>query len=180
MVGYLGVAVVAFSLLFHLVPRAYGGFTATPAWVRALLVVGAIAAALAGSVVKLFTVGRLAQSVDRRLNFLSFFRRYYAPLVAHLYPPLILITAGVCAWLAATGRPSAIVGTLGLFGGLMLNFLGANLRQAEYLAFGYWMLLAGAASLFVPGLPAALWVAIVFGAGSLAFMAATMLLGRRR
>ncbi len=92
MVGYLGVAVVAFSLLFHFVPRAYGGFAATPAWARALLVVGAIAATLAGSVVKLLTVGRLAQSVDRRLTFLSFFRRYYAPLVAHLYPPLILIT----------------------------------------------------------------------------------------
>lgn len=180
LVGYLGIAVVAFCLLFHFVPRAYGGFAATPAWVRTLLVVGAIAAALAGSVVKLLTVGRLAQSVDRRLTFLSFFRRYYAPMIAHLYPPLILITVGVCAWLVATGRPSAIVGTLGLFGGLMLNLMGANLRQAEYLAFGYWMLSAGAASFFVPALPAVLWVAIVFGAGSLVFSAATMLPGRRR
>lgn len=155
---YLGSAIVALCLLFA----------------------GAVVVALSASAFKLLTVGRVARAVDRRLTALSFFRQYYAPVIVHLYPPLILIAAGVTAWLAATDRGFFTVGTVGLFSGVMLNLLGVNLHQDEYLVFGYWMLLTGAASLFVPGLPAALWAAIVFGGGCFAFAAAVTVLGRRR
>ncbi len=135
---------------------------------------------IAGGIVKTLTIRRAARSVDRRLTVLAFFTRYYGPMVTHLYPPLILILIGVCAWLLATGRGFSIVGTIGLFSGILLNLLAAAFRQNEYLAFGYWLLLTGAASFFVPGLSAALWFAIVFGVGCLVFSAAATVMARRR
>ncbi len=177
---YIGGATIVLGLLFHFVPAAYGGFASTPAWVQVVLFVGAIAVALSAALVKLVTVGRAARAVDPRLGVLSFFRQHYAPVIVHLYPPLILITAGVCAWLASTGRGAAVVGTLGLFSGLMLNLLGVNMRQHEYLVFGYWTMLGGAASLFVHSLSPALWVAIVFGGGCLVCAGAATAADRRR
>jgi hypothetical protein len=86
----------------------------------------------------------------------------------------------VCAWLLATGRGFYIVGTIGLFSGILMNLLAAAFRQSEYLAFGYWLLLAATASFFVPGLSAALWFAIVFGVGCLVFSTAAAAMARRR
>lgn len=177
---YAGFATLALCLVFHFVPLAYGGFAATPEWLRAVLVGIAIAAVFCGGIVKMLSIGRAARSVDRRLTVLAFFRRYYGPMVTHLYPPLILILIGVCAWLFATGRGFYVVGTIGLFSGILMNLLAAAFRQNEYLAFGYWLLLAGAASFFVPGLSAALWFAIVFGVGCLVFSSAATVMARRR
>jgi hypothetical protein len=177
---YAGSASIVLCLAFHFVPLAYGGFAAAPAWLRAVLVVATVAAVLGGGVAKMLTMGRAARLVDRRLTVISFFRRYYGPMIVHLYPPLILMLLGVCAWLLATGRGFYIVGTIGLFSGILMNLLGAALRQHEYLVFGYWLLLAGAASFFVPGLSAALWFAVVFGLGCLVFSAAAAVMARRR
>jgi hypothetical protein len=177
---YAGFATLALCLAFHLVPLAYGGFAAAPAWLRTVLVVATVAAVLGGGVAKMLTVGRAARAVDRRLTVLAFFRRYYGPMVVHLYPPLVLTLLGVCAWLLATGRGFYVVGTIGLFSGVLMNLLGAAFRQGEYLVFGYWLLLAGAASFFVPGLTAALWFAVIFGLGCLVFSAAATVMARRR
>jgi hypothetical protein len=177
---YSGIASIALCLAFHLVARAYGGFAPAPSWMRAVLVIATAAAVIGGGVAKMLTVDRAARSADRRLSVASFFRRYYGPMIVHLYPPLILMLLGVCAWLFATGRGFYVVGTLGLFSGILMNLLAAAFRQNEYLVFGYWALLAGAASFFVPGLSAALWFAIVFGLGCLAFSTAATLLARRR
>ncbi len=177
---YAGFATLALCLAFHFVPLAFGGFAATPEWLRATLVSAAVAAVIVGGIVKTLTIRRAARSVDRRLTVLAFFTRYYGPMVAHLYPPLILILIGVCAWLLVTDRGFYVVGTIGLFSGILLNLLAAAFRQNEYLAFGYWLLVAGAASFFVPGLSPALWFAIVFGAGCLVFSAASALAARRR
>jgi hypothetical protein len=177
---YAGSASIALCLAFHAVIHAYGGFGPAPAWLRAVLVIATVAAVLGGGVAKMLTVGKAARSVDRRLTVLAFFRRYYGPMVIHLYPPLVLTLLGVCAWLLATGRGFYVVGTIGLFSGILLNLLGAAFRQTEYLVFGYWLLLAAAASFFVPGLTAALWFAVVFGLGCLVFCAAATMMARRR
>jgi len=177
---YAGGASIVLCLAFHFVIQAHGGFAPAPAWLRAVLVIATVAALLGGGVAKMLTVGRAARAVDRRLTVLAFFRRYYGPMVVHLYPPLVLTLLGVCAWLLATGRGFYVVGTIGLFSGTLLNLLGAAFRQTEYLVFGYWLLLSGAASFFVPGLTAVLWFAVLFGLGCLVFSAAATVMARRR
>lgn len=177
---YAGFATIALCLAFHFAPLPWGGFAQSPAWLRSLLVVASAGAVLGGGLAKMLTVGRAARAVDRRLTVLSFFRRYYGPLVIHLYPPMILILLATCAWLLATGRGFSVIGVLGLFSGILLNMLGSVFRQAEYLVFGYWTLLAGAASFFVPGLSPALWVAVIFGMGCLLFSAVATGMARRR
>lgn len=180
LIAYSGAACLALCLAFHFVPRLYGGFAASPMWVRALLVGAAIAAVIGGGAAKLLSLRKAARSVDARLTVLAFMRRYYGPMVVHLYPPLILMLLGVAAWLLATGRGFYVVGTIGLFSGIMLNLLGAAFRQHEYLVFGYWLLATGGASFFVPGLSAALWFGIVFGLGCLVFVAAATVTAQRR
>lgn len=109
LLAYAGAACIALCLAFHFVPRPYGGFAASPAWVRAMLVGATIAAVIGGGAAKLLSLRKAARSVDERLTVLTFFRRYYGPMVAHLYPPLILTLLGVAAWLLATGGASFFV-----------------------------------------------------------------------
>lgn len=177
---YAGIGATAISLGWHVAIRFHGSFAASPAWLRAVLVVVTALAVAGGGLVKALSVSRAARSVDRRLGFFSFFRRYYGPMVVHLYLPLALILLGASAWLLATGRGVHVVGAIGLFSGILMNLLAATFRQDEYLVFGYWLLVTAAASFLVPGLSPALWFAVIFGLGCLAFAAAGALMARRR
>jgi hypothetical protein len=180
LVLYAGIATLALCLAFHFAPLPWGGFAASPAWLRWLLVAAAVIGLVGGGLVKTLSVSRAARAVDRRLGFFSFFRRYYGFMVVHLYLPLGLILLGVCGWLLATGRASFVAGAMGLFSGILMNLLAVTFRQNEYLVFGYWLLATSAASFFVPGLAPALWFAVIFGLGCLVFWAAAVLVSRRR
>ncbi len=172
---YAGAATIALCLAFQLAPLPWGSFAASPAWLRSLLVAATAAAVIGGGVVKTLSVSHATHAVDRKLGFFSFFRRYYGSIVVHLYLPLALILVGACAWLLATGRGFFVVGAIGLFAGILMNILGSPFRQRQYLLFGYWLLLTSAASFFVPGLPPALWFAVIFGFGCLGLWTAATL-----
>ena len=58
---YAGIATLALCLAFHFIPLSYGGFAATPEWLRAVLIGATVTAVLGGGVVKMLSVGRAAR-----------------------------------------------------------------------------------------------------------------------
>lgn len=176
---YFATAVVLVSLLFQYCIDLYGSYAALPPVVRLLLYVVIVVMGLSIAVLKWVSIGRSAKSVDSKLSMWAILRDHMRSFIVHIYLPFFLLTLGCAYFVAATGHGAAIVGILAIFMALVMNYVGITVGLADYLAFGYWLLVTGVLSLLLPAVAAGIWIAICFGGGAYFLLIAAAVRKRR-
>lgn len=179
LVLYIGTATVLVSLLFQYCIGLYGSYGTTPHTVRLFLLVVVAVVAATGVLLKFTTLNRTAKRVDARFTVWSVLGKYLLPFIFHVYLPLLALMAGAIVFCATSGRSADIVGVVAVGIGFFMNSTAVNVRIYQYQFLGYWLLASGVLSFFVPGVSAAVWLAISFGGGCYALVVGTALVGRR-
>jgi len=174
-----GVAVVVFSVIMHFLVRAYGGYAAIPAVARAVFWIVAVAVGLSIYVYRVRGVLRTVKSIDRRLNLWALLGDHDIGEFMHIYVPLAVISAAASVFLFRAGESFYIIAVWAGCLGLTLNLAAFAAHIAEFYVGGYWTLVTGGLSIFVPGISASLWIAICFGGGSIAYVVFSALIRRR-
>lgn len=172
---YFATAVVLLSLLFQYCVGLFGSYAALPPVVKLLLFAVIAVLGLSIGVLKWVSIDRSAKSVDTKLSMGTILRDHLRPFLVHIYFPFFLLTLGGACFAAASGHAGAIVGIVAIFMALVMNYVGLSVGLADYLVFGYWLLITGVLSLLVPGVAVGIWVAICFGGGSYALVIAAAL-----
>ncbi|HUZ18830.1 MAG TPA: hypothetical protein VMV68_10620 [Spirochaetia bacterium] len=169
---YIGTSIVLVSLLFQYCIGQFGSFQAVPQVAKLLLYV--VIAVVAASTVffKFMVLNRGAKQIDRRLTVWKVYRENLVPIILHIYLPLLVVTLAVAVYCAHSGHGADIVGVVAIGVGFFLNVGAVVAGVPEYEILGYWLLVSGTLSLFVPGISGGVWSAICYGGGSYAIVIA--------
>ncbi len=166
-----GLAVIVFSVLMHFLMRGYGGYAAIPAALRTVFWIVAAAVSAGIYLYRVRGVLRTVKAIDRGLNLWSLLGDHDIGEFLLIYGPLCLVAAALTVFLSRTGQSAFIIAVWAGWLGLTLNLVAFAVHLPEFYAGGYWVLVAGALSVFVRGVSAPLWTALCFGGGSIVYAA---------
>jgi hypothetical protein len=165
----LGVVLLAVCLAAHFLVKESGSFAAlSPAWKSLLIGVLALLA-LVGSVAKWIAISRKAAQVKDGANLLTVIKATYGGTWFNVTIPFALAMAGVAAYAAYAGHPWLLVSIIAIFIGLLCTTVAALLSRREYVYTGWYMVIAGLASLFLIETAPFLWLAVVWAGTFLVF-----------
>jgi hypothetical protein len=168
----LGILLLADCLLTHFLVRANGSFAAIPQeWKIGSLAVF-ISILAVGSVWKWLVINRRAAQLKDGATIFTVLKAVYGSDWFNFSAPLILCLVVTSAFFVRSGRPWLIASIAAVFFGPFCNILGKLLERREYLYMGWFMTLAGLASLFFIESMPFIWLAIVWAGSFIIFGAA--------
>lgn len=121
----------------------------------------------AGGVLKIRAFKRRAAELDAELW--SVYRAFFDPESLHLVLASLLCLAGVSVFALVSGHPWYIVPAFSCWYGIYFLALSGSIRRLEYLAAGWYGLVAGTLSLFSLETAPFLWLGLTFGGVLLLF-----------
>ena len=158
----LGVLLLADCLLAHFLIRGNGSFGAIPlAWKIATLALFALITVI-GSVAKWIVIDRRAAQIKHGANFFSVIEAMYGGRWFNLSAPFILCMAATSLFFVRIGHPWLIASVVSIFMGPFCNIVASLFDRNEYLYTGWYMTIAGLASLFFIEASPFIWLAIVW------------------
>jgi hypothetical protein len=165
----LGLFVAAFCAGTQILIAQRGSFSAVPAeWkIVAWIILGLFF--VVGGPIKWIFFSRKAQSVEDGANFFSIIRAVYGGSSVHLYLPGVICVLLVPVFAILAGHPWYIVPGVAIFMTLPCNSLGFMVQRPEYLALGWYGLIAGLSSLFFMEATPFVWSGIIWGGAFLVF-----------
>jgi hypothetical protein len=165
----LGFFVVAFCAGTQILIAQRGSFSAVPAeWKLAAWIILGLFFVVIGPVKWIF-FSRKAQSVEEGANFFTVIRAVYEGSWLHLYLPGVICMLLVPVFAIFAGHPWYIVPGVAIFIALPCNSLGFMVQRSEYLALGWYSLIAGLSSLFFMEAMPFVWSGIIYGGALLVF-----------
>jgi hypothetical protein len=177
----LGLFIIAFCAGTQILIAQRGSFSAIPAeWkLAAWIILGLFL--VVGGPVKWILLSRKARSVEEGANFFSVIRAVYGGSWLHLYLPAVICMLLVPVFAILAGHPWYIVPGVAIFVALPCNSLGLMVQRPEYLALGWYLLIAGLSSLFFMEAVPFVWAGIIYGGALLVFgIVGLVAQGRRR
>ncbi len=174
----LGILLLADCLLMHFLVRANGSFGAIPSGWKIAGSALFIAILAIGSVWKWIVINRRAGQVKDGATILTVIKAIYGGDWFGFSAPLIVSLAVTSAFFLRSGRPWLVFSIVAVFIGIFSNFIGKLLERREYLFMGWYMTLAGLASLFFIESTPFVWLAIVWAGSFLVFGAAGLSVDR--
>jgi hypothetical protein len=174
----LGILLLADCLLMHFLVRASGSFGAIPSGWKIASLALFIAILAIGSVWKWIVINRRAAQLRRGATILTVIKAIYGGDWFGFSAPLILCLVVTSAFFLWSGRPWLIFSIVAIFIGTFCNIVGKLLERREYLFMGWYMTLAGLASLFFIESMPFIWLAIVWAGSFLVFGSAGLIAGR--
>jgi hypothetical protein len=165
----LGLLVVVFCTGTQVFITRRGSFFAVPAeWkLAAWILLGLFL--VVGGVLKWILLSRKARSIEEGANFFSVLRAVYGGSWLHLNLPAVICMLLVPVFAILAGHPWYIVPGVAIFLAFPCNNLGLMVQRPEYLATGWYAMIAGLASLFSMEAIPFVWSGIIWGGDFLIF-----------
>jgi hypothetical protein len=168
-----------FCGLFHIVIGRFGGFSAIPTAIKAILFSAVALAFILIGLVKNSGIMKSARSIDPRISIMRLMREYYTIRVYHHFVPLVMVMAFSVIYAGVSGNFQMIIPLLAIGAGLVFNGLGALLRVDEFFWAGYWLLVTGAIVLVYHAISPLLALSLT-GGGSLLLLAVALYLPQKK
>jgi hypothetical protein len=164
-----GLLVVTFCTGTQILIARLGSFSAIPAeWkIGAWILLGLFI--VVGWMVKWRFLDRQARKIKEGANFWSVLRAVYGGSWLHLNLPAILCMLLVPVLAIIAGHPWYIVPGIAIFFAFPCNGLGLLTQRPEYLAGGWYALIAGLSSLYFMESAPFIWSEVIWGGFLLVF-----------
>lgn len=164
-----GLFLVVFCTGTQILVTRLGSFSAIPAaWkIAAAIFLGLYFAV--GWLLKWTFLARQAKKVEEGANFWTVVRSVYGGSFFHLNLPVALCMFFVPVLAILAGHPWYIVPGIAIFIAILSNGMGLVVQRPEYLASGWYTLIAGLMSLFFMESMPFVWTEIIWGGYLLIF-----------
>jgi hypothetical protein len=173
----VGIILLAICLITHFLIRAEGSFDAIPRAWKIFIFTLFVAVLVVTSLVKWVFIDRRAAQLRSGANFFTVIRAMYGGRWFSLSVPILLCAFVTSLYFALTGHPWLIVSIISVFIGPLSNMIALVFDRREYLYMGWYMTIAGLASLFFIESMPFVWLAVVWAGTFLVFGAAGLAAG---
>ncbi len=180
LICFAGLACAVISLAYYGALRAFGSLEAIPAVFHWVFITLIAAAFVITALMKMLVLSREAKKLGEKRAAISMFLMVArSSVILHVFLPIVTLIVILCAVFISRGQAYYCVPICAIGCGLLWNAIGAGFSLPEYTVFGYWLIITGTASLFLTGIHALIWTAIIFGFGFICFSAYLMIASRK-
>lgn len=165
----VGLSVIGFSMVFHLLIRHHGSFEAIPDPIKSTVYSAIVMNWILLGVIKWLKLAASLSKTDKRLSVAYFLQEFFSFRIVHVYMPLLILTICIGALFAQRNEPFYVIPTIAVGIGLLHNFIGSVTQLRQWLISGYWFLATGFLLLATSPMYTPLAASLSLGGGCLLF-----------
>ena len=165
----VGLSVIGFAVVFHLLIRHHGSFQAIPVLTKNAVYTAIVMDWILLGWIKWLKLAQSLSKTNKRFTIPFFLQEFLSFRIVHIYLPLLALMICICAICIQHNVNFYLIPTITVGIGLLHNFIGSVTNIRQWLISGYWFLATGIYLLAVGPFYAPLAVSLSLGIGCLLF-----------
>jgi hypothetical protein len=139
----LGVSLIGFCLVIHLLMEQYGSYSGIPTDYKNTIYLVMMLDWVLLAFIKWYKWSVSLSKIDKRYTLSYALEEFFSFRIVNVFLPLKILTFIICVFFIQRDAAYYVIPTISIGMGLMHNFIGSVTRLWQWLLSGYWFIVSG-------------------------------------